>query len=164
MRGVRRLAVAALLLTTACGGGGPLSTQQLEAVADSHLHYPGSKVVRADAVPQQDAQLNAAAVDGFVATTLTLDTSGDAVVAWYMRTLQSHGWTYRQREDHGDTNDGHPVPPAWLFTRGGREVFALTIDSTAKQYITTYIALTGHCNTLPPAPLGAGACDTGKPL
>jgi hypothetical protein len=146
-----------------CAGDNPLSTAQLEAVADSHLYFPGSQVVRAEAVAQQAAQLNAAPTDGFVTTALRTPAPGDAVVAWYQHALPRRGWSYRAREPHGDMYDGHAVPPAYLFTRGTQEVFALAIDPIAGDYIITYTALIDHCDTKPPYPLGAGDCANGKP-
>jgi len=147
----------------ACGTSA-LTIDQLKAVPDSHLRYPGASVVRVDAVPQTEAQTNAAPVDGFVATTLRTSASQAAVLLWYERRLASGRWAARGREAHGETNDGHAVPPAYLFTRGTQEVFALTFDPIAGDYITTYIALIDHCDTVPPYPLGAGDCGTGKPV
>jgi len=157
------LAVGAALLLCSCSSDAALSTAQIEAVPDSHLVYPGSRTVRVDAVAQEAAQINASAVDGFVATTLRSQSLSSAVLAWYKTTLRSHGWAYRSREPHGDVYDGHPVPPAYLFTRGRQEVFSLTFDPTAGDYITTYIALIGHCDTTPPYPLAAGNCSDGRP-
>jgi hypothetical protein len=157
------LAAGVTVLLASCTSATALSTAELQAVPDSHLYYPGSHAVRMSSVAQEVAQLNAASVDGFVATTLTTSASGEAVLAWYQRMLPSHGWTYRAREPHGDVYDGHPVPPAYLFTRGTQEVFSLTLDPTANDYIITYVALFDHCDTTPPYPLGPGNCDNGHP-
>jgi hypothetical protein len=156
------LALGTAMLAS-CSSGDPLSTAQLQAIPDTHLYYPGSHVVRTDAVAQEAAQLNATSVDGFVATTLKTGATGDAVLAWYQKALPSHGWTYRAREPHGDVFDGHPVPPAYLFTRGTQEVFSLALDATADDYVITYVALIDHCDTTSPYPLGAGNCSDGHP-
>jgi hypothetical protein len=121
-------------------------------------------VLRVDAVAQQAAQLNAQAMDGFVTTTFTTAMGSGDVVGWYERTLPHRGWAYRGREPHGDVYDGHPVPPAYLFTRGTQEVFSLTVDPTAHDYVVSYVALLDHCDTLPPYPLGGGDCSSGRPL
>jgi len=164
MRRRQLLLIALATVLLASCGTQPKSVTQLEAIKDSHLYYPGAALVRVDAVAQEQAQTNAAPVDGFVAATLKASASQDTVLQWYRQQLSARGWSGRGREAHGDTNDGHPVPPGYLFTRGGQEVFALRFDAIAGDVITTYIALTDHCDTVPPYPLGPGDCGNGKPV
>lgn len=157
------LAACLSLLLIACDGDNPLSTAQLESVPDSHLYFPGSRVVDVNAVAQRAQELNNPSQDGFVSTTLTAPASDDALLSWYRSALARQGWSYRTRELHGEINNGHAVPPAYLFTRGTQEAFSLAIDPIAGDYIVTYIALIGHCDTKPPYPLEAGSCSDGKP-
>ena len=128
-------------MLTSCAG---VTYKDVVSHAESHLYYPGSRVV-SKAGADEHGGLDTGRVPAGATTNLATDGTMSQVYAWYASQLKSRGWQLRKTET---INGGYE-----LFTRGTRDAFYVSPASGTATYEIRYIILPADCATQDPIPI-----------
>ena len=125
-------------MLASCGG---VTYKDVVSHAESHLYYPGSRIV-SKAGGGEHSGLDTGRIPAGASTNLATDAAMSQVYVWYESQLRSRGWMLRKTET---INGGYR-----LFTRGTRDVFYVSPASGPATYGIRYIIIPADCATSDP--------------
>jgi len=142
MRRPLPLILAALTLA-ACG---EVTYSDLLSHPESHLFYPGSRVVTRSGGGEHSG-LDTGRIPASTTVVLVTDAPMTQIYAWYRSHLVATGWALRDTEPE-TMNGGYE-----LFTKGKDQVFQVSPDPKEGTYAIYYSILPAACAKRDPIPL-----------
>lgn len=139
-----RLAVLLVLAAAALAACGEVTYSDLLSHPESHLYYPGSKVV-ARSGGGEDSGLDTGRIPAKTTVVLAVDAPMSDIYGWYEAHLAATGWHLRKTEM---INGGYE-----LFTKGKNQVFQVSPDPKEGTYAIYYSILPAACAKQDPIPL-----------
>jgi hypothetical protein len=124
---------------------GEVSYSDVLSHPESHLYYPGSRVITRSGGGEHRGGLDTGRTPAQTNVILAVDAPMSKIYSWYEAHLAAMGWSLRKTET---INGGYE-----LFTKGKNQVFEVSPDPKVGTYAIYYAILPAACATQDPIPL-----------